>query len=115
MVWWDPGTYVVFVSWTVNVHQALRILKTKSADNVSVDTYLTLWIVMLSYLIHAIIIKDWVFIMSNSLGLVISTWVIILIRMYSKWRFFKWLINRPKKISILLKTLLKKLYSFFYK
>ena len=113
MVWWDPAQYIVFVSWTVNVHQALRILKNRSADNVSVDTYFTLWFVMFSYLIHAILIKDWVFILSNSLGLTICTWVLILIRMYSKWRFFSWLIKKPKKIKDKILSFIKKIHNLY--
>jgi uncharacterized protein with PQ loop repeat len=83
MVWYDPGIYVVWFSWLVNVFQALRIIKKKSAIEVSVNTYMLLFIVLLSYFTHAIIICDWVFIMSNGLGTGICLWVLILIKKYT--------------------------------
>jgi uncharacterized protein with PQ loop repeat len=96
-VWWDFSYFVVFFSWLVNVPQALRIIKKKDASQVAVMTYLLLAVVIFTYWIHALrqfyYYGDWVFVLSNSLSMLITIWVLFLIRKYTKnftyFNFFK--------------------------
>ena len=84
---WDLSYVIVFVAWLVNVPQGLRIIKYKDARQVAVFTYLMLFVVVVSYFIHALRLfyytGDWVFIISNGLSIIITLWVLWLIKRYT--------------------------------
>jgi len=66
----------------VNIPQAVLIYKNKDSRNVSLTTYVLLLVCVICYFIHAVAIRDAVFITSNGLAVFVTTTVIILIRRY---------------------------------
>jgi len=62
--------------------QLYKILKTKKVEGISKTTYQMLCICMVCYLIRAIEIKEWVFILSNGINLIINIIVLIMIMKY---------------------------------
>ena len=66
----------------VNVPQAYRIWKTRSSKDVSVWTYRLLLVVVICYLIRAIDIREWVFIVSNFIAIFVTSAVLLLKRRY---------------------------------
>jgi len=66
----------------VNLPQAYRIWQTKSSRDVAVWTYRLLLLVVICYLIRAIAIREWVFIISNSVAIFVTILVLLLKRRY---------------------------------
>jgi len=64
------------------VPQAYRIWRTKSSKDVAVWTYRLLLVAVLCYLVRAIAIREWVFIVSNSVVSVVTVAVLLLKRKY---------------------------------
>ena len=62
--------------------QILKTLKSKDSKGVSVVTYAVLNLAIICYLIRAIAIKEMVFIMSNSIGLIMNSFMLYLIIKY---------------------------------
>ena len=59
--------------------QLYKILKSGGVKDISIWTYTFLVIAMVCYLIHAIIIKDAVFIVAQSVGLVVNSIILYLL------------------------------------
>jgi len=76
------GWLGVSIGVWVNVPQAYRIWRTKSSGDVAVWTYRLLLLAVICYLIRAIAIGEWVFIVSNSIAIVVTSAVLILKRRY---------------------------------
>jgi len=81
--------WTAFVGWIgvvigicVNLPQAYRIWKTKSSKDVAVWTYRLLLFTVVCYLIRAIAIGEWIFIVSNSIAIFVTTAVLLLKRRY---------------------------------
>jgi len=66
----------------VNPLQIYKTLKTKQAKGISAYTYGTLTVALICYTIRAIAIKAPVFIISNSIGIISSVTMLILIYKY---------------------------------
>ena len=78
-----------FIGWTgvvigifVAVPQLCKSLKEKSTQGLSKHTYQLLLLTITCYLIKAIAIKETVFIVSNSIGFVITATTLYLFRKY---------------------------------
>lgn len=63
------GWVGVCIGVVVPLPQLYHIIKTGKVENVSATTYLLLVMAMACYLCHAIYIKDWVFIMAQSINI----------------------------------------------
>ncbi len=75
------GWLGVAVGVWVNVPQAWRIYKTRSCKDVSVWTYRLLLVCVICYFIKAVSIGEPVFIVSNGIGIVVTSSVL-----YLHWR-----------------------------
>lgn len=75
------GWLGVAIGVCVNLPQAWRIYKTGKARDVSVWTYRLLLACVTCYLVKAISIGEWVFIVSNGLAVLVSSTVLLL-----RWR-----------------------------
>ena len=82
--------WTVLIGWvgvafgiSVNIPQALRIQRTKSAKDVSVWTYRILFVCVVCYLVRAIAIGEPIFIVSNAVAIVVCAWVLWLKYIYS--------------------------------
>jgi len=81
-----PGELVgwlgVAIGVCVNLPQAWRIYRTKSCRDVSVWTYRLLLACVVCYLLHALHIRAWVFVVSNSFAVCVAATVL-----YLHWRY----------------------------
>ena len=66
----------------VGLPQLIKSYKEKSVHGVSKSTYQLLFLTMLCYLVRSIAIKEWIFIVSNSVNLIITGLVLFLFRQY---------------------------------
>ena len=63
----------------VPLPQLYRMIKTGKSNDVSLLTYVFLFLAVMGYLIHAIYLGAVVFIVSNALGLTLNTIVLIIL------------------------------------
>jgi len=70
------------ISFLVAPPQIYKIIKTKNVEGISIRTYQILIICMSCYLIHAISIGATVFILSNSINLLMNIFVLLLLKKY---------------------------------
>jgi len=75
----DPGWLGVFLLALAPLPHLRSLFKTGKGKDVAIGTYLLVVAGVVCYLIHAIIIEDTVFIVSNSINLVLNTIVLILL------------------------------------
>ena len=78
IIGWTGVVIGIFVS----VPQLIKSLKNKSTQGVSKHTYQLLFIAMLCYLVRAIAIKEPIFIVSNSINIVVTGTVLYLFKKY---------------------------------
>ncbi len=76
------GWLGVAFGFLVGPAQLWRILRTGKVEGISLMTYVFLCLALVCYLIHAICIKDMVFIVAQSVNLCVNT--IILCRLLKK-------------------------------
>lgn len=76
------GWLAVAVGIFVNIPQAYQIWKNKSAKDVAPLTYWLLLFVVIGYLIRAVAIREAIFIVSNSLAILITVTVLLLYYKY---------------------------------
>ena len=76
------GSLGILFGLLVNPFQIVKTIKNKSAKGISKWTYITLTAALICYLIRAIAIMEWVFIISNCAGLISSLFMLILIWKY---------------------------------
>ncbi len=76
------GWLGVCIGICVNLPQAYRIWRTKSSRDVAAWTYRLLLLAVICYLIRAIAIREWVFIVSNFIAIWVCIAVLILKRRY---------------------------------
>ncbi len=76
------GWLGVMFSICVNLPQAYRIWSTRSSRDVSVWTFRLLLVTVVCYLIRAISIGEWIFIVSNTCAIVVTIAVLLLKRKY---------------------------------
>ena len=63
----------------VPLPQLIKIIKTKSLNDIALGTYILLFFCILSYLIHAIYIKSPVFTVAQSVNLITNSIILILL------------------------------------
>ena len=80
------GWFAVFFGVMVPLPQLYRMIKTGKSKDVSMLTYVFLCIAMTGYLILAISIGEWVFIVAQSLNLITNS-VILSIKIRRKIRY----------------------------
>ena len=73
------GWIGVFFGIFVGPFQLWKILKSKKIDGISTPTYTALCLALLCYLIHAIQIKDAVFITAQSVNLLVNSVILYLL------------------------------------
>ena len=66
----------------VSMPQLVQSVKTKSTKGISIRTYQLLFLTVLCYLIRAIAIKEPVFIVSNSVNLIVTGAMLYLFKRY---------------------------------
>lgn len=76
------GWLGVMAGVCVNLPQAYRIWTTKRSKDVSVWTFRLLLITVICYLIRALSIGEWIFIVSNAWAIVVTVGVLLLKRKY---------------------------------
>jgi len=78
------GTLGLCLGLFVAPVQLLRIIKTKQIDGISLITYIFLEGALICYLIHAIFLKDAIFIIAQSVNLVTNLVILILLIKHRK-------------------------------
>lgn len=64
--------------------QLLKTLKTKNVEGISIVTYWFLLLTCTAYLIRAAVIKEWIFIVSNLFGVIVTIAMLILFYIYGE-------------------------------
>jgi len=80
------GWIGVALSFSSTYPQIYKIMKNKSAENVSVHTYVLIFIAVLCYIVRAVRIGATIFIVSNSLNALGLGFMLFLIAKYGKRR-----------------------------
>jgi len=81
------GWFTIFLSLMVGPPQLYKVIKTKEVRAVSKLTYLVLIFYMMLLLARAIYILDFVFIITNSLGILINGAILFLLVYYTRrWK-----------------------------
>jgi len=79
LIGWCGVCFGMFIS----IPQIIKSYKSKSTDGVSLRTYQVLFCAILCYLVRAIAIGEMIFIVSNSLNLVVCCVMLNLFRRYN--------------------------------
>lgn len=75
----DPGWLGVLLLAFAPLPQLRRLFKTGQGKDVAIGTYVCVVAGVICYLIHAIIIKDTVFITSNAVNLALNSTILIML------------------------------------
>jgi len=64
--------------------QVFKFIKTKRIEGVSIGFWITVDMGLVCYFFYAIIIKDPIYIISNAIGIILTTWSILLYYHYRR-------------------------------
>lgn len=78
------GWVGVFFGFMVGPAQLVRLLRTHETRGISHVTYYCLVVALAAYFIHALELKDAVFIVSNGVSLVVNLLVLVLLIKWSR-------------------------------
>lgn len=75
----DPGWLGLALGIFVPLPQLRKIYKSRSVSDVSIGTYALLVMAIVMYLLHALLIKDSIFIIAQAINLITNSLVLILL------------------------------------
>lgn len=82
--WFISGLFTIFLGLMVGPTQLFRIIKTKEVRAISKNTYAILVSYQFLLEVRAIYVGDWVFILTNGLGMLTNGMVLVLLYYYGR-------------------------------
>lgn len=82
--WFVSGLFTIFLGLLVGPTQLFRIIRTKEVQAISKNTYVVLVTYQFLLEVRAIYVDDWVFMLTNGLGMIINGMVLVLLYYYGR-------------------------------